>query len=127
MDVDTVKSEEILLEALKEIIPSLRSSSNKMIASKFGKEKLSEAAKDVAEFIQAGVSAPLKHNEQFALTVKILHFLSRYLRKTLEIPVTLNTVSTHLNLLPDVVDSCFPSYHESKLLRYIITPQQLRA
>lgn len=116
----------IFLSGLRETVPSLHSLSDERLIKRIGREKVLEAAEDVSGFITSGVAGSLSKNESLALTVQVLKCLSRYITGTMQIPVTVNTIFTSMNLLHYAVNQAFPGYAESKLLLYTVTPVQVR-
>ena len=111
----------IFLETLRFILPSLRNQDDAHLTRRIGKEKLEDAAADVAGFIEAGSGSTLTKNERLALSGQVLNCLVRYI-KSMDNPVTLNTMITHIQLLEHATDQAFPGYSMSKLLRYTILP-----
>jgi len=125
MGVNTADREQMFVLALKELLPSLRSNSDKQIRDKIGKEKLNEAIESMTDYVE-GACGELNRNETFAMYVQVLKQLSAYLTGTMSIPFTLNTATTHMSLLAYAVDQAFPGYAEVGLLKSIISPKALQ-
>lgn len=111
----------MFLLALREILPWLRSRTDSSIEKKIGKEKLIDLHEDLAGLIESGVTGTLTRNERLALSIQMLNCLKRHII-SMEMPVTIATVSSSFTLLHHAVDQAFPGYTDSKLLRYTISP-----
>lgn len=117
------ENQQLFLLALREILPSLRQASDKILASRMGKEKLANAASELLSYVESGVASPLTKNEKFGLMVQVMKCLANYISRVMGVPVTINTVTNNFHLLSFAVDRAFPSYHETKLLKYVILSQ----
>jgi len=123
--MDAVEEKEIFLAALRVILPQLKSQSDAMLIKKIGKDKLEEIALDVCGYCVAGCVEKLTRNEMLALVCQVLKCLTRYMAKTLQIPVTINTIIKEIQLLEFAVNESFPGYAESGVLRYAIAPVRI--
>ena len=115
---------EIFLTVLRQILPSLHNQPDSQLTRRIGKEKLEDAAADVAGYIEHSTSSSLSKNERLALTSQILGCLTRYIKTELNQPVTLNTIINCMQLIEHATDQSFPGYASSRLLRYLIVPLQ---
>ena len=122
---ETIEYKIIFLQALREVIPSLRLHSDDQITKRIGKEKTEEIALDVCGYCAAGCVEKLTRNEMLALVCQVLKCLTRYMAKTLQIPVTINTIIKEIPLLEFAVNESFPGYAESGVLRYAIAPVRI--
>ena len=118
---DTGQNIEIFLEVLRQILPSLKNQPDGQLSRRIGKEKLEDAAADVAGFIETGSNTALSKNERLALSSRVLNCLAEHI-KSMDTPVTLNTMITHIQLIQHATEQSFPGYSESKLLKYTIAP-----
>lgn len=117
------KDEERFLVGLRNCIPMISRQSDEQLRRRIGKEKLSDLASDVMGLIYSSVDQPLNKNEEEALVCQVMSCLSTYIRTNLKLPITLNTLVSNIPLIQEAVDTAFPSYIESKLLKYTITPR----
>lgn len=115
------RNREIFLLALREICPWLRSRNDPSIEKKIGKEKLIDHAEDLQGLIDSGINTTLTRNERIALSIQMMKCLEKYI-KSMEMPVTIATVSSSFTLLHHAVDQAFPGYVESQLLKFTIQP-----
>lgn len=104
------------------MLPFIRRFSDPALEVKIGKGKLEDAIFFSFDYLEAGVRGELSDTETYVLLVQMFKCLDRYL-KLIEIPVTLNTFISHLNLLGHAVDQSFPYYAQSGLLRFVINPK----
>ena len=119
---DTAYNIEIFLETLRSLLPSLRQQNNERLTRRIGKEKLEDAADDLAGFIEAGTDRELTKNERLALSSRVMECLAAHIAKELALPVTLNTVVQSMQLIQHACDQSFPGYSGAGLLRYTIMP-----
>ncbi len=117
--------EEVFLRSLRTIFPVLSMQTDVMLIKKIGKEKFQSLALEMAGFVKQGTgNKALNQIEEEALYCQAFKCLSQYLRDALEIPVTLNTLTTHFSLMPHAVDLAYPGYVEAALLYYTVAPKQ---
>jgi hypothetical protein len=121
MDIDPLYVQEIFLQSLRDVIPSLRLHSDKQLITKIGKEKVEDLSLELYSYMQAGAGNMTK-NQQLALANKLLICLRQYITTAIKIPFTLKTLLEHLSHLDYAVDNAFPGYASSGLLRYTILP-----
>lgn len=100
----------------------MKSRSDPAIEKKIGKEKLKDLAEDLAGLIESGVTGTLTRNERLALSIQMLNCLKKHII-SMEMPVTIATVSSSFTLLHHAVDQAFPGYIDARLIRYIISPK----
>lgn len=127
MSANTVARPEeqaLFLDALKDLLPSLRRQTYEMIEKRAGKEAFEIVYQDLIGYIYNGAGDKLTRIEMYALLSQVLRSLGRYI-EGMGIPVTLNTVMTHAHLLPYAVEQDFPGYADAKILKYIIQPARL--
>ena len=113
--------EEVFLTSIREIFPALSLQNDAMLVKKIGKEKFQSLALEIAGFVNSGIGTKqISQAEEIALYCQVFRCLSRYISGTMQIPVTLGTLTTHFSLMPYSVDLAFPGYVESGLLLYCI-------
>lgn len=113
--------EELFLICIREIFPALTMQTDAMLVKKIGKEKFQSLALEVAGFVKSGIgNKQISQAEEVALYCQVLRCLSRYISGTMQIPVTLNTLTTHFSLMPYATDLAFPGYVDAGLLLYCI-------
>lgn len=118
--VDTAKNRQLFLEALREILPTLRYIPEASIEHRVGsKQKLVEASEDITSYILSGLRYEPNQNELYALICQVLRCLVSYL-KTLGTPITVQNIVNCTHLTEQAMDSSFPGYHSSGLLSYVI-------
>ena len=111
----------ILLEALRDVIPMLRTQSDARIIKRIGKEKAQDAADDIDGYISYGVKREINRNQQLAITCQLLRCLSNYLEE-LQVPISLNKIVENIHNVPTATDKSFPGYAKSGILIAIIQP-----
>jgi hypothetical protein len=121
--VDLTPSQLVFIAALREILPTLRHQSDKRIAERIGYQKLQDATDDLIGFIDSSVDGTLTQNEYFALACQVLRCLSSYLTTAMQMPATINTIPNQMGLLEWAVNTSYPGYAQSHLLKYIIRPR----
>jgi hypothetical protein len=114
----------IFLQALRSVLPFLKQQDDARLTKRIGIEKTKNAADDLAGYIVAGTSEQLNQNEKLALSCQLLKCLVVNIEER-EIPITLNTVINNMEMLNHAVNTSFPGYADSHLLRYIITPRKI--
>lgn len=119
---DTGQNIEIFLATLRLILPTLNGQPDAQLARRIGKEKLEDAAADLAGFIESSSDTALQKNERIALSERVLQCLAHYIKTDMNLPITLNTMITSMQLIQHATEQAFPGYSESKLLRYVIVP-----
>ena len=112
--------EEMFLQAIRDLFPQYSLFSDTLLQKKIGKEKFQMASLELLGFIRSGVDRELTKQQEYALISKTLSCLSKFISGKMGLPVTLTSLITHFSLLPFAVDEHFPSYHNSRLLLYII-------
>lgn len=112
----------MFLRALRAVLPFTRRYSDTALATKIGIGKLEDAIFFSFDYLESGIVGELSDTETYALLVQMFKCLDRYL-KVIQVPVTLNTFVSHLNLLGHAVDQSFPYYAQSGLLRFVINPK----
>ena len=115
---------EIFLTVLRQILPSLHNQPDAQLVRRIGKEKLEDASADVAGFIEHGTTSNLTKNERLALTRQVLDCLTQHMKNEMNMPITLNTIISSMQLIEHATAQSFPGYAEAKLLRYLIVPLQ---
>lgn len=119
--------QELMFEALKDVLPNLLRFSTKQLISKYGKEKTEEALGLLMDYVIGSCGKELSRNEVLALYVKVIRCLSDYIKGQLAVPVTLNTLMSNFHLLDFAVSLQFPGYSESGFLKAIISPRNLKS
>jgi len=117
--------QEMLLSSLRDLLPSLRRFSDKQLLTKLGKEKFEDASGQVADFVELGAGKDISRNEYLALVSQGLKCLLSYL-ESIHTPITVNNIINCVHLMPQAVDSAFPSYAKAGLLRCIVSPSRLK-
>jgi len=120
-DQTQLKREILFMQALREVLITLRLYSDEHLRRKIGKERLTDASLEFFAFMEAG-SEPLRQDEQLALSIQLLRSLSKYIVNVMNVPVTLKTMIDCIGLIEPAVDRSFPGYWGSKLLKYTILP-----
>jgi hypothetical protein len=117
--------QELMLNALREVCPSLGRFSDKQLISKYGKDKMEEALSLLIDYVVISCGRNLNKNETFVLYVRVIKCLADYIKSALGIPVTLNTLLGNFHLLEYAVDVAFPGYSSAGYLGAIIAPRNL--
>lgn len=113
---------EIFLAVLREVLPTLKNQSDAQLVRRIGKEKIEDAAADMAGFIESGCTGTLTKNERLALSGQVIRCLTKYIQTVMQLPVSLNTIINSAQLMQHATDQAFPGYASSRLLRSIIQP-----
>ncbi len=112
----------LFLQAIRELLPSLRMHSDEMLTKRIGKNRLEDLSLEFFCYIEVG-AGKLNKNQNLALANKLLNCLVKYIQRV-GTPVTLNSILNSIQLLGAAVDESFPGYAQSGLLKYTILPLQ---
>lgn len=116
---DVKQYESLFLQALRDVLPSLKLYSDAQLTKKITPAKLTDASLEFFGFIEAGAGQGLKKNELLALANQSFRCLKKYIEAQ-GTPFTLKTVLDFLPLVATAVDLSFPGYADSQLLKYTI-------
>lgn len=121
VDETQLKREILFMQALREVLITLRLHSDEQLRRKIGPERLTDITLEFFAFMEAG-SEELRQDEKLALSIQLLRCLSKYIVNVMKLPVTLKTMADCMGLIETAVDNAFPGYWGSKLLKYTILP-----
>lgn len=121
IDEVQLQRESLLLQALRDVLPSQRLYSDDMLRRKIGGEKVADLSLELAAFMEAG-AGQLDRNQQVALACQLLRCLSKYVSTEMKLSVTLKTLVDCFGLLEAAVDLCFPGYFVNGLLKHTVVP-----
>ncbi len=126
IDEVQAKREILFLQALREVLITLKLHSDDQLRKKIGQVRLTDVTLEFFAFMETG-SDQLSQSEKLALSIQLLRCLSKYIVNVMEIPVTLKTMIDCVGLIETAVDRAFPGYWGSKLLKYTILPVRVVA
>jgi phosphoketolase len=115
-----LKEHEVLfLQSIRDILPTLKLHSDKMLTQKITYERIEDLSLQFKCFLEDGAGS-LTKNEYLALANQSWKCVAKYVREILQLPVTLKTLLDSVSVLSEAVDNCFPGYAENHLMRYLI-------
>ena len=110
----------VLLNAIRDNLPSTRQLNDSILEQKIGKKRTAELSEELSNFMLSGVNSTLTNLEEMAIASQSVKCLGRYIENCLDIPLTLNTLANNFHLLKFAVDKAFPFYHQSKLIARVV-------
>ena len=119
-DLEQGLRERIFLQALRNVLPSLKLYNDDRLRKRIGEEKLVDVTLEFFGYMESG-AGKLGQIEQVALASRILQCLSKYI-SNVGTPTTLNTLLNSIQLIDAAVDIAFPGYAVNGLLRYAVRP-----
>ena len=113
-----------VLTSLQDYLPSAKRYTMKQLVTRIGKEKVEDAADQIYDYITKACGE-LTRVELHAMLAHVWKCLGEYVR-VMGIPVTINTLTQNVHLVPFAVDRCFPGYASTGLLKCIIRPTDIK-
>ena len=113
-----------VIQSLHDYLPSAKRFTAKQLVSRIGKEKVEDATDQIYDYV-VKACGELSRVEMNAMLAHVWQCLGEYVR-VMDIPVTLNTLTNNVHLVPFAVDRCFPGYAATGLLKCIIRPTDIK-
>lgn len=111
----------LFLQAIRDQFSTLKLHSDAMLIKKITEERVKDCSLQLFAYLTCSAGA-LNKNEYLALSDQVLRCLSKYVKNTMGLPVTLKTLMNAMSLMETAVDEAFPGYAASCLLRRVIYP-----
>ena len=113
-----------VLTSLQDYLPSAKRFTTKQLVTRIGKEKVEDAVDQIYDYITKACGG-LSRVEMNAMLAHVWRCLGEYVR-VMGVPVTINTLTQNVHLVPFAVDRCFPGYASTGLLKCIIRPTDIK-